>query len=31
MNIAVGKYDGNLIRPAKKLTGWKASLNDGNR
>ena len=24
MNIAVGNYDGNLIRPAKKLTGWKA-------
>jgi hypothetical protein len=24
MNIATGKYDGNLIRPAKKLTGWKA-------
>ena len=27
MNIATGKYDGNLIRPAKKLTGWKA-IND---
>lgn len=24
MNIAVGKYDGNLIKPTKKLTGWKA-------
>jgi hypothetical protein len=24
MNIAVGKYNGSLIRPAKKLTGWKA-------
>ena len=28
MNIAVGKYDSNLIRPAKKLTGWKA-IDDG--
>ena len=24
MNIAVGKYDGNLIKSTKKLTGWKA-------
>ena len=24
MNIAVGNYNGNLIKPAKKLTGWKA-------
>lgn len=24
MNIAVGNYDGNLIKPTKKLTGWKA-------
>ena len=24
MNIAVGKYDGSLIKPTKKLTGWKA-------
>ena len=24
MNIAVGKYNSNLIKPTKKLTGWKA-------
>lgn len=30
MNVAIGKYKGNLIRPAKKLTGWKA-IDDSNR